>query len=276
VAQITAGEETMTEATETQDVIPVLSGPGPAIQRIGSDRPWSWLAEGWQDLRRAPGVSLVYGIVFSAVGFVLSATIWLFDVFYLVLPLAAGFLLLAPILSVGLYDVSRRLGAGESVSLGQAVAAWRKNETQIALMGLALVLFMMAWMLLAMIIFALFFSSRLPDPADFIAQVFLSVESIPFLIIGTGVGAILAALVFAISVVSIPMLLDRDVDVLTAVVTSLAAVRHNPGTLAVWAGLIVLFSGAGLVTAYLGLVVTLPLIGHATWHAYRNLVVFTE
>lgn len=266
----------MTETTDTPDMIPVLSGPGPAIQRVDTERPWAWLADGWHDLRRAPAVSLVYGVVFSAVGFVLSAVIWLFDVFYLVLPLAAGFLLLAPILSVGLYDVSRRLGAGESVSLGQAVTAWRKNETQIALMGLALVLFMMAWMLLAMIIFALFFSNRLPDPGNFVSEVFLSVESIPFLIIGTGVGATLAALVFAISVVSIPMLLDRDVDVLTAVVTSLAAVRHNPGTMAVWAGLIVLFSGAGLVTAYLGLIVTLPLIGHATWHAYRSLVGFTE
>ncbi len=266
----------MSEATDSQDVLPVLSGPGPAIQRVDSGQPWSWLAEGWQDLRRAPAVSLAYGLVFSAVGFVLSATIWLFDVFYLVLPMAAGFLLLAPILSVGLYDVSRRLAAGESVSLGQAVTAWRKNETQIAMMGLALVLFMMAWMLLAMIIFALFFSKSLLDPANFITEVFLSARSIPFLIIGTSVGAILASLVFAISVVSIPMLLDRDVDVLTAVVTSLAAVRHNPGTLAVWAGLIVLFSGAGLVTAYLGLIITLPLIGHATWHAYKNLVVFTE
>jgi uncharacterized membrane protein len=141
---------------------------------------------------------------------------------------------------------------------------------------LALVLFMMAWMLLAMIIFALFFSDRLPGPDNFIFEVFLSVESIPFLIVGTGAGAVLAALVFAISAVSIPMLLDRDVDVLTAVVTSLTAVRRSPGAMAVWAGLIVLFIGAGLVTAYLGLIVTLPLIGHAAWHAYKDLVGFPE
>lgn len=266
----------MTDSTDVPETVPVSGGLGTAIRRVDTDRPWSWLADGWQDLCRAPAVSLTYGVVFSVAGLILSAAIWVFDVFYLVLPLAAGFLLVGPILSVGLYEVSRRLAAGEEVGFGPAVTAWRKNETQIALMGLALVLFMMAWMLLAMIIFALFFGKGLPAADNFVSEVFLSVESIPFLIVGTGVGAVLAALVFAISVVSIPMLLDRRVDVLTAVVTSLAAVRHNPRATAVWAGLIVLFSSAGLVTAYLGLILTLPLIGHATWHAYRNLVVFTE
>jgi uncharacterized membrane protein len=266
----------MVQTSDTPDTIPVSGGSGAVIRRVGADRPWAWLADGWRDLQRAPSVSLIYGVVFSAAGVVLTGTIWLIDTFYLVLPLGAGFLLLGPILSVGLYDVSRRLGAGEAVSLGQALTAWRKNEAQIALLGLALVLFLMAWMLLAMIIFALFFSDRLPDPGNFISEVFFSLESIPFLIVGTGAGAILAALVFAISAVSIPMLLDRDVDVLTAVVTSLTAVRHNAGAMAVWAGLIALFIGAGLVTAYLGLIVTLPLIGHATWHAYRDLVGFSE
>jgi uncharacterized membrane protein len=243
---------------------------------VSTEQPWAWLAQGWQDLCRAPSVSLAYGIMFSLAGLTLTAAIWLIDAFYLVLPLAAGFLLMGPILSVGLYEVSRRLAAGEAVSLGEALTAWRKNEVQIALLGLALVLFLMAWMLLAMIIFALFFSDRLPNPDNFISEVFFSVESIPFLIVGTGVGAVLAALVFAISAISIPMLLDRDVDVLTAVVTSLTAVRRNLGVMAVWAGLIVLFIGAGLVTAYLGLIVTLPLVGHAAWHAYKDVVGFAE
>jgi uncharacterized membrane protein len=266
----------MVQTNDAPDAIPGPGGSGATIRPVGSEQPWTWLAHGWQDLCRAPSVSLAYGIVFSVAGLVLTGAIWLIDAFYLVLPLAAGFLLMGPILSVGLYEVSRRLAAGEAVSLAAALTAWRKNAVQIALLGLALVLFLMAWMLLAMIIFALFFSDRLPDPANFISEVFFSRESIPFLIVGTGVGAVLATLVFAISAVSIPMLLDRDVDVLTAVVTSLTAVRGNPGVMAVWAGLIVLFIGAGLVTAYLGLIVTLPLIGHAAWHAYRDLVGFAD
>ena len=266
----------MVQTSDAPGATPAPGGSRATIRQVGTEQPWAWLAQGWQDLCGAPSVSLVYGIVFSAAGLALTGAIWLIDAFYLVLPLAAGFLFVGPILCVGLYDVSRRLGAGEAVSLGRALTAWRKNEAQIALLGLALVLFLMAWMLLAMIIFALFFSDRLPDPANFISDVFFSRESIPFLIVGTGAGTVLAALVFAISAVSIPMLLDRDVDVLTAVVTSLRAVRRSPGAMAVWAGLIGLFIGAGLVTAYLGLIVTLPLIGHAAWHAYKDLVGFPE
>jgi uncharacterized membrane protein len=252
--------------------IPVFAGPSPKVRRIAMDRPWAWLAAGWQDLRRAPAVALSYGVIFAASGLALTAAIWLLDMFYLVLPLAAGFMLLGPVLAVGLYEVSRRLGAGEPVGLGLAFIAWRRNPAQIALMGLLLMLFLLAWIRFATLIFALFFSQNPPDPNNFVAEVFLSVDSIPFLVVGTVIGAVLAALVFALSAVSIPMLLDRDSNVITAAVCSFVAVRHNFAAMAVWAGLIVLFVGAGLVTGYLGLVVTLPLIGHATWHAYKDLI----
>ena len=123
------------------------------------------------------------------------------------------------------------------------------------------------------LIFALFFSQNPPDPNNFVMDVFFSPEAIPFLAVGVIVGAVLAGLVFAISVVSIPMLLDREeANVFMAIATSFTAVRLNLAPMAVWAALIVLFTGAGLVTAYLGLIVALPLIGHATWHAYRDLV----
>ena len=246
----------------------------PHVRSIDLDRPWAWLAAGWRDLRRAPAVCLSYGLLFAGAGALLSALIWFYDLFYLVLPLTAGFMLMGPILAIGLYEVSRRLETGETTSLGEAVGAWRRNVTQVGLMGVALMLFLLAWIRLATLIFALFFSSNPPRPemALFIDDVFLSIESLPFLIVGTTVGGVLAALVFAISAVSIPLLLDRPANVFTAITTSLAVVRQNFWTMALWAWLIVVFVGVGLATAYVGLVVTVPLIGLATWHAYRDAV----
>lgn len=261
------------------EAVPVFSTPSPKIRRVGLDRPWAWLAAGWGDLRKAPAVSLGYGLVFALAGFVILALVWAAGIstesyggFFIALPLTAGFMLVGPIMAVGLYEVSSRLARGEAVSLGIALSAFKRNPAQIGLMGLALMLFLLFWIRLATLIYALFFAGNPPDPNNLVMDVFFSAESIPFLIVGVSVGAVLAALVFAISAVSIPMLLDHNVNVILAIATSVAAVRHNIAPMAVWAALIVLFTGAGLVTAYLGLVVALPLIGHATWHAYRDLV----
>ena len=261
------------------EAVPVFATPSPKIRRIGMDRPWAWLAAGWGDLRKAPAVRLGYGLVFALAGFIILALVWASGIsaesyggFFVTLPLTAGFMLVGPIMAVGLYEISSRLSKGESVSLGIAMTAVRRNPAQIGLMGLALMLFLLFWIRLATLIFALFFADNPPDPNNLIMDVFFSADAVPFLIVGVTIGAILAALVFAISAVSIPMLLDRNVNVILAIATSMAAVRHNLAPMAVWAALIVLFTGAGLVTAYLGLVIALPLIGHATWHAYRDLV----
>ncbi len=259
------------------DVVPVSAVPMPRIHRRDLDRPWQWLNAGWQDLRRAGPISLMYGLACSLAGGVLTALIWFFGWFYLVLPLMAGFMFMGPLLAVGLYYVSRELEAGNKPQLVDSMLAWRSNPQQIALMGLALMLFMLAWIRIAQIIFALFFAENPPGPeVEFIVDVFLSAESIPFLTVGTIVGGILAAIVFSISAISIPLLVDKPANVLTAIATSVAAVRENFWTMALWAWLIVLFVGAGIVTFYVGLIVTMPLIGHATWHAYKDLVVWDE
>jgi uncharacterized membrane protein len=253
------------------EAIPVFADT-PRIAKVEVDRPWSWLARGWEDLRASARVSLAYGALAVAASFLLVIGLRALDLFYLILPFAAGFMLVGPLAAVGLYEVSRRRGAGEPVTLLAAVTAWRRHAAQIGLMGVALLLLLLFWIRLALLIFALFFGQEPPPMENFVAAVFFAPKSLPFLVTGTVLGGVLAAAAFSISAVSIPMLLDRDVNVFAAIATSVAVVRHNIKAMALWAALIVFFTGIGLVTAFLGLAVTLPLIGHATWHAYKDLV----
>ncbi|WP_119168411.1 DUF2189 domain-containing protein [Algihabitans albus] len=258
---------------QTDEIVPVFGQPLPKIRKISVDRPWAWLAAGWQDLRAAPAVGLGYGAAFTLLGFLLLGASYQLGLFWQVLlPLAGGFLLVAPVLAVGLYETSRRIQAGEPTSMGLALSGWNRNLGQIGLIGMAGLVLWIAWMRLAFLIFMLFFAYEPPRPDNFLADVFLSDITIPFLLTGTAVGAVLAVIAFAISAVSVPMLMDRDINVMAAIVTSVEAVRQNFFPMMVWASLIVLFTAAGLLTFYFGLIITLPLIGHATWHAYKDLV----
>jgi uncharacterized membrane protein len=245
----------------------------PTIRRVGLDRPWQWLASGWGDLTRAPVTSLALGTVFALLGWALTFGLWWGGFLYLVLPLATGFMIVGPILAVEFYEISRRLALGERVSFASAFAVFRRSPRQIAVMGFVLLLVLLTWLRIAAMIFMLYWGLTPPSFEELVVNTFLRPGSLPFLIVGTGVGGLFAFLAFAISAVSIPMLADRPkVDAITAVVTSVRAVRHNPGAMVLWAILIAAVTGLGLATFYIGLIVTVPLIGHATWHAYRDLV----
>ncbi|UCH75619.1 MAG: DUF2189 domain-containing protein [Rhodospirillales bacterium] len=246
--------------------------PVPEIRQVAVDRPWAWLAAGWHDMTRVPGRSLLYGVVFAAAGYALTYWLNAAGAIYLILPVAAGFALIGPAAAVGLYDVCRRLEQGQPVPIGSVFPTILSRADTFGAMGLVLVLFFLAWMEIALLMFAFFFSDRPISSEDFIEHVFFAPESLPFLVSGTVAGGILAAAVFAISAVSLPLLLDRNVGVPTAVITSLRVVRRNYRALALWAALIAFFISLGVATLFLGLVITLPLIGYATWHAYRDLV----
>ncbi len=239
---------------------------------VGSDAPFKWLAAGWQDFRRAGHVSFIYGLLIAATGLVLTIGLYIADLAYLISPLVAGFMLVGPALTVGLYAVSRDLEAGQRPSFGRALGAWRRNSGRFLGMGLLLVAFLIVWLRFAALIFAVSFPYGLPDFSHFLTSVLFSVDGLTFLGIGTVVGAFMATIVFAVSVVSLPMLLDRDVDILQAIVTSVVCSMMNARVMAVWAAVIVIFTAVGLLTAYIGLAITLPLIGHASWHAYRSLI----
>ncbi len=253
--------------------VTVFHGNSPKVRKIGGDRPWSWLARGWNDMRQVPRISLSWGLGFVILGLLAIAALYFFRVYYLILPFAAGFMLIAPVMVVGLYEVSHRLEDGLPVTMMTPYEAWRRNIGQVGFIGFVLGLIFLAWIRLATLLFAVFFGSSPPNMAGFLDQVVLSADNIWFLICGTIIGAILSAIVFAIAAISVPMLLDRHTNVFVAMATSAVAVRENPFAMGVWGLLIVLFVAAGMALGFVGLIVTLPLIAHATWHAYRDIVV---
>ena len=242
------------------------------VNIVTSDEPFKWLAAGWRDFRKAGHVSLIFGLIIAATGLALTLGLYFADLAYLIAPLVAGFMLVGPALTVGHYAISRDLELRRQPSLARALTAWRVNPGRFLGMGLLLVAFLIVWLRFAALIFAISFPYEQPQLDHIITTLFFTVDGIIFLSIGTVVGAFMATIVFAVSVVSLPMLLDRDVDILQAIVTSVVCTIMNARVLAMWAALIVLFTAAGLLTAYIGLAVTLPLIGHASWHAYRALI----
>lgn len=245
------------------------------IRVVPVEQPWAWLAAGWRDMWRAPGISLTYGIVFSAISIALTAGLFVLGLSYLILPLVAGFLLIGPMMAVGLYETSRRLEANEPLRLKDALLVSirsRSQTTQLAFVGIIIMVIMLVWVRAATLLFALFFSGSLPPFDILVSNLFFTWSGVGMLVVGSGVGAVLAIATYVTTVVSVPMLLARDVDAITAVFTSLQAVRQNLPTMILWAWLIVVLTGCGLVTLFLGLAITFPLVGHATWHAYRDLV----
>ena len=274
MADLTQQDEAMPESTTD----PGTQEPTYRIRKIDMDQPWTWLTRGWHDLRASGFLGCVHGAWYALLGFALSTVLWLYNILYVGLPLAAMFTLVGPIAAVGLYRISQDLGENKSPRLSDSLLAWKANPAQIALLGVALLLLALAWMRLAFMIFMLYFSDNPPGPeALFIIDVFFSAESIPFLITGIVTGGFMAAVAFAVSVISIPFLLDnREANVLQAIVVSITAVRENFWPMVLWAWLVAVFLAVGLFTAYVGLIITLPLIGHATWHAYKDLVERTD
>lgn len=229
------------------------------------------LRAGWSDFKAHPG----YGLFFAAF-YVLGGVLLYFGLFARgeaawFIPIAAGFPLFAPFAAVGLYEVSRRREAGEKMDTGAILGALRgRGDEQLLVMGVVVLLVFGFWIILARGIFAIF-----------MAQSGIGTESlallgsgagIMMLLVGSLVGAVVALTLFAITVVSLPMLMDRDVDFVTAIIVSMETVRSNPQVMVKWAALIAVGLFVAMVPLFLGLFVALPVLGHATWHIYRRAV----
>jgi len=245
----------------------------PQLRDVTTEAPWTWLAAGWRDLCQARGVSLAYGLCFALISGGITTGLWYWDQLQYLPPLAAGFVLVGPLLAVGLYEISRRLALGERPRLGHALAAIGRAPTRITFFGVLLMLALLFWIRLAFLLFALFMGTGdVPEPEALMSLLLFTPKGLGLLIVGSLVGALLAAVVFAISVVSLPLVLDRDIDAVSAMLLSLAAVRRNWKALLLWAWLVAGITVVGLATFYVGLIVLFPLLGHASWHAYRALV----
>lgn len=241
----------------------------PTIQHIEvSDVP-KWLCSGWQDFQSAGWASVFYGVCFAVAGLLMS--IVFAKAYALFAGLTTGFLLIGPFLALGLYDLSRQNERGQIPRLAPTLAAWRPNLPNLGLFAAVLVIVLLVWARASIVVFALFFTGGLPTFGDVVRTV-LTFEQPDFAMVYFAVGGFFALFVFAISVVAVPLMLDRQSDAITAAIASLVACGRNPLPMLLWGMIIVLLVGIGFATLFIGLLVTMPLIGHTTWHAYRSLV----
>lgn len=242
----------------------------PKLRKVGLNAPLTWLGRGWRDLWRQPAASLFYGIAVAVTGAVILGVTA--NLAYLFAAAITGFLLVAPMLAAGLYELSRRYLSNEPASLLDSMLAWKRNPSALVGFGLLSILAGTAWQVASVVIVALFYTGSSMQPLDMMVEVLINPRHYLMFFIYLCAGGLLAAVVFALSVVSMPMLVDRRCELLCALGTSVNAVAENPVPLAFWAFIIMLLTGLGFATALVGLIVIMPWLGHASFHAYKDLV----
>jgi uncharacterized membrane protein len=226
---------------------------------LGMGAPWRWLRAGWRDLRAAPGLSLLFGAVIVLVSAGISLLAWALGRFALLATLLSGFVFVAPLICVGLYCVSRALEKGRRPALADSFVLARRVIGQAGVFAIVQGVIVLLWSRAGMMVGAFF-------PIDDSHANALW----EFLLIGSLVGSVFAALTFAIAAFSLPMIADRDVDMITAGISSVNAVLRNKAVMAQWAGIIIVLTALGFATGLLGLGVLMPWLAYAAWHAYRD------
>lgn len=236
-----------------------------------------WLAAGWRDLWTRPASSLAYGVLVFvlSVSFVFALVATGHD--YILLPALAAFMIIAPFLAIGLYEKSRAIEEGRPVSLRTMLLVRPRAGGQVFFLGLLLCMLMLLWMRAAVLIYALFFGvTAFPGLDHIIPMLFGTPYGWLMLAVGSAVGGFFAAVAFAAGVFSVPMLLDRSVDALTALGSSVRLVWNNLAPLLTWGFIVCLLFAISVATGLIGLILLFPLLGHATWHAYRSVALPAE
>lgn len=231
------------------------------------------LVAGWRDFLKAPHYGLFFACFYVVGGWLIYWSVTGQGQLWWTLPAAAGFPILGPFIACGLYEVSRRLEVGEALNRRQVFGViFRQKDRQIPSMAAVIVVFFLFWNFLSHMIFALFLGNATMTNVSSSLAVFATPEGLTMLAVGTAVGAVFATLLFCLTVVSLPMLLEREVDFVTAMLTSFAVVTESPLVMLGWGAFIGGLLFIAMLPGFLGLFAVLPILGHATWHLYRRAV----
>jgi uncharacterized membrane protein len=260
-------------AAPTRNAGGLAAGDAPRVRVISVGDVRDALAKGVDDFRAMPRHVMFLGVIYALLGLMLVMLTFNYRMIPLIFPLISGFALLGPVAATGLYELSRRREQGLDTSwwhmfgvLGTAAAR------PILILGLALLAVFLVWLDVAFGIYGATFGDAVLGPGEFLGRLFTTAHGWALIVLGVGAGAFFALAVFATTVVSFPMLVDRRVSVATAVGTSVRAVAANPRPMAAWALIVAAALAVGCVPLFVGLAVALPVLGHATWHLYRKVV----
>lgn len=239
------------------------------IRSVSSEAPVRWLKQGIADFKKIPSTSITLGMVYVVLGAFLIGMAWGYPIF--ITTLAAAFLMIGPIVAVGFYCMSCQIEHGEQPNIRKGLASMNNNSVSLIYFALVLGILMGIWALLSTITVALFFNN-ITIVGNTLETLMAQPNFLPFLGVYVVTAALVSAVAFAISVIAAPLITNKKVDFVTAMITSVRAVQQNPTALFSWAFMIAAMVLVGFLAGFVGLAITLPIVGHATWHAYRDLV----
>jgi uncharacterized membrane protein len=277
-SQETTSQQATSQEAAAQDAIQAEVARAPKkqieVRRISGADLSAAIKQGWADFGAAPIYGLFFGAIYACGGALLVSLFSFLKLPWVGYPLTMGFALIVPFVAAGVYEVSRILEQKKPLTWSAVFGGvWARAGKDLGWMALVTLFTLIIWVDFALILFFIFYGMHLPDFREFLQEIFTTTNGVIFLIVGNAFGALIAAFVFSITAVSFPLLADRDIDFVTAMITSLRVVLKNPFIMGLWAVLIGLSLGVSIATGFVLLVIVLPVLGHATWHLYRRVVV---
>jgi len=256
------------------DFVPTGEGRPPIIiNAMTQDDLSDALSKGWSDFKTAPAYGLFFGLIYAAAGWFLLALFYATSLHYVLYPIATGFALIAPFVAAGTYEVSRRIERHEPLSWSAVLGSlFNERGRELGWMALVTTFTLIIWFDFAVFLYVMFFGLKVPSLAELPRLIFDTPSGAIFFVVGNITGAVIAFFVFSITAISCPMLMDREVDFVTAMIASVKTVHANPKVMISWAALIAFLLAVCLATFFVAMPVLLPFLGHATWHVYRKAI----